>query len=109
MYQLHSPGRGLEVFGGSDHRGLIARGLVVDGGDELSDADILDIATEMEGHPDNVAAALLGGFTTAWLEAESAGCVRHISSGTTGAPDRRGDRCCAGTTGGDGQGARASR
>src|SRR4051794_13068745 len=26
------------------------------------DADVLAIATEMEGHPDNVAAALLGGF-----------------------------------------------
>jgi homoserine kinase len=26
------------------------------------DADLLDLATELEGHPDNVAAALLGGF-----------------------------------------------
>ena len=28
----------------------------------LLDAPILDLATEIEGHPDNVAAALLGGF-----------------------------------------------
>ena len=26
------------------------------------DGDLLALATEMEGHPDNVAAALLGGF-----------------------------------------------
>jgi homoserine kinase len=69
-------GRGLGSSAAAIIAGLlIARGLVIDGADELSDADILDIATEMEGHPDNVAAALLGGFTTAWLEAESAGSV----------------------------------
>ena len=27
-----------------------------------------DVATEIEGHPDNVAAAVLGGLTIAWLE-----------------------------------------
>ena len=34
--------------------------------DRIDDADVLDLATELEGHPDNVAAALLGGFTLAW-------------------------------------------
>lgn len=47
---------------------LLARALVVDGPDRLSDESVLDLATSMEGHPDNVAAALLGGFTTAWIE-----------------------------------------
>lgn len=31
----------------------------------LSDQDVLDLAVAMEGHPDNVAPALLGGFTIA--------------------------------------------
>ena len=34
-------------------------------GEVLTDADLLALATEMEGHPDNVAPALLGGFTVA--------------------------------------------
>ena len=73
-------GRGLGSSAAAIIAGLlIARGLVVDGEDDLTDADILDIATQMEGHPDNVAAALLGGFTTAWLEGESEGEV-HTSA-----------------------------
>lgn len=58
---------------------LIARSLVIDGDIALPDAAILDIATDMEGHPDNVAAALLGGFTTAWLEGHGEGLV-HASA-----------------------------
>jgi len=46
---------------------LLARGLVVDGESLLPDEAVLDLATSMEGHPDNVAATLLGGFTTAWV------------------------------------------
>jgi len=34
-------------------------------GEALSTAELLAIATEIEGHPDNAAAALLGGFTVA--------------------------------------------
>jgi homoserine kinase len=36
------------------------------GSARVDDADVLDLATELEGHPDNVAAALSGGFTLAW-------------------------------------------
>lgn len=54
---------------------LLGRALVVDGGDRLTPADVLDLATRMEGHPDNVAAALLGGFTTAWVETPGAEAV----------------------------------
>lgn len=34
--------------------------------DVLSDADVLRLACEIEGHPDNVAACLAGGLTIAW-------------------------------------------
>lgn len=46
---------------------LVGRALSVQLGApiELSEADVLDLAVAMEGHPDNVAPALLGGFTIA--------------------------------------------
>jgi homoserine kinase len=47
---------------------LLARGLVEEGEELLPDDEVLGLATRMEGHPDNVAAALLGGFTTAWVD-----------------------------------------
>lgn len=47
---------------------LLARGLLEEGEQLLPDDEVLGIATRMEGHPDNVAAALLGGFTTAWID-----------------------------------------
>ena len=47
---------------------LLARGLVEEGAGLLPDDEVLGLATRMEGHPDNVAAALLGGFTTAWVD-----------------------------------------
>jgi homoserine kinase len=37
---------------------------------------VLRLTTELEGHPDNVAACLRGGFTLAWLSAEGPGLVR---------------------------------
>src|SRR5580704_1440580 len=37
-----------------------------DGAGKLPDAALLGLATEMEGHPDNVAACLAGGLTIAW-------------------------------------------
>jgi len=40
----------------------LARALVVDGPATLDDATVLRLATAIEGHPDNVAPALLGGF-----------------------------------------------
>jgi homoserine kinase len=47
---------------------LLARGLVTDGAQRLDDAAVLRLAAEIEGHPDNVAPCLLGGFTVAWTE-----------------------------------------
>jgi homoserine kinase len=43
-----------------------ARALAVGGTDRLDDDGLLRLATEIEGHPDNVAACLHGGFTLAW-------------------------------------------
>jgi homoserine kinase len=45
---------------------LLARELVESGADLLDDFAVMRLATEIEGHPDNIAACLLGGFTIAW-------------------------------------------
>lgn len=44
----------------------VARALTPDGTERMSDHDLLDIASAIEGHPDNAAPAVLGGFTLAW-------------------------------------------
>ncbi|GAA1306327.1 homoserine kinase [Planotetraspora silvatica] len=38
------------------------------GAGDLTDADVFALATELEGHPDNVAPCLAGGLTIAWSE-----------------------------------------
>lgn len=43
----------------------------------LPDEKVLALATEMEGHPDNVAACLYGGFTIAWIDRGAPRAVRH--------------------------------
>ena len=47
---------------------ILARALVLTGSEKMSDEVLLSLASEMEGHPDNVAAALYGGATVAWQE-----------------------------------------
>ncbi len=42
----------------------------------LSDRDLFTLATRIEGHPDNVAAAIHGGFTIAWSEPTGPQVVR---------------------------------
>lgn len=66
----HIPhGRGLGSSSAAIVGGIVlARALVVGGDQLLPDADALALASELEGHPDNVAATLLGGFTVAWTE-----------------------------------------
>lgn len=60
-------GRGLGSSGAAISAGVIAaRGLLA-GLVEMTDADALVLATELEGHPDNVAPALFGGLTIAWM------------------------------------------
>lgn len=71
-------GRGLGSSAAAIIGGLVlARSLVHDGETLLDDDAVLALATEMEGHPDNVAAALHGGFTIAWGRVgEEVGAVR---------------------------------
>lgn len=52
--------RGLGSSAAATVGGLLAGNALL--GDPLSSADVLRLATELEGHPDNAAAALLGGF-----------------------------------------------
>jgi homoserine kinase len=54
----------------------LARGLAADGMERIDDQAALRIAARLEGHPDNVAPCLLGGFTIAWTEAAGARAVR---------------------------------
>ncbi|MDU0349173.1 homoserine kinase [Actinomyces sp. MRS3W] len=48
---------------------MLARGLLSDP-DALPDEEVFRIATGFEGHPDNVAPAVFGGATVAWIEAD---------------------------------------
>lgn len=62
-------GRGLGSSSAAIVAGLVlGRALLGLGEEAFSDARILELATEIEGHPDNVAPALLGGFTIAWTD-----------------------------------------
>jgi homoserine kinase len=46
------------------------------GGHAIPDDEALALATSLEGHPDNVAACLLGSFTVAWVEEQGPRAVR---------------------------------
>ena len=66
-------GRGLGSSSAAIVGGIwAARALVVGGSDRLDDAAALQLAVDLEGHPDNVAAAQLGGLTIAWIEGAAA-------------------------------------
>lgn len=71
-------GRGLGSSASAIIGGLVlARSLVLTGTDKISDEALLNLANEMEGHPDNVAAALFGGATIAWQDLEKGKAVAH--------------------------------
>ena len=60
-------GRGLGSSAAAIVSGILAaRALVEGGAARLSAGAVLRLASELEGHPDNVAACLLGGLTIAW-------------------------------------------
>ncbi|MBO0982893.1 homoserine kinase [Rathayibacter sp. ZW T2_19] len=65
-------GRGMGSSGAAIVSGIMAAKGLLDGVVELDADDLLRIATEMEGHPDNVAPALFGGLTIAWVEPSGA-------------------------------------
>ncbi|MEV0163652.1 homoserine kinase [Nonomuraea fuscirosea] len=66
--------RGLGSSSAAVCAGILAARALADG--ELSDDDVYALATEMEGHPDNVAPCLAGGLTVAWFD--HAGVARMV-------------------------------
>lgn len=59
-------GRGMGSSGAAVVSGIVAAKGLLSGVVDMTDQDLLQIATEIEGHPDNVAPALFGGLTIAW-------------------------------------------
>jgi homoserine kinase len=60
-------GRGLGSSGAAIVSGIMAAKGLLEGVVEIGSNALLALATEMEGHPDNVAPALFGGLTIAWM------------------------------------------
>lgn len=70
-------GRGLGSSAAAIVGGLVlARALVTDGERRLPADELLALASELEGHPDNVAPCLLGGLTIAWSAEGGARAIR---------------------------------
>ncbi|WP_137846293.1 homoserine kinase [Microbacterium sp. 2FI] len=61
-------GRGLGSSGAAVVSGLLAAKGLLAGEVEMGPDTLLRLATELEGHPDNVAPALFGGLTIAWVD-----------------------------------------
>ncbi len=70
-------GRGLGSSAAAVVSGVLAARALTDGGDERMPLDaVLRLASDLEGHPDNVAACLFGGLTIAWTAAGGARAIR---------------------------------
>lgn len=70
-------GRGLGSSSAAIVAGIAAaRALVGEPGEHFGDQDAYQLATDLEGHPDNVAAAMFGGLTIAWIEGAAARATR---------------------------------
>lgn len=70
-------GRGMGSSAAAITSGIVlARALVEGGHERLDDRSVLQLATDLEGHPDNVAAALAGGLTIAWVDGAAADAIR---------------------------------
>lgn len=66
-------GRGLGSSSAAIVGGIAAaRALVEGGADRIDDAAAFQLAVDLEGHPDNVAAAQFGGLTIAWVDGAKA-------------------------------------
>jgi homoserine kinase len=70
-------GRGLGSSAAAVVAGILAaRALSGSGPDKLPDDALLPLASDLEGHPDNVAACLSGGLTIAWTGLDGPRMVR---------------------------------
>jgi homoserine kinase len=61
-------GRGMGSSGAAVSGGVMLAAGLLRPEIELTEQQLLDFATELEGHPDNVAPALFGGLTIAWKD-----------------------------------------
>ena len=61
-------GRGMGSSGAAVSGGVMLAAGLLNGEFEFSEAELLRFATDIEGHPDNVAPALFGGLTIAWVD-----------------------------------------
>ncbi|MBD8605615.1 homoserine kinase [Aeromicrobium sp. CFBP 8757] len=70
-------GRGLGSSAAAIVGGVVLARALVDGGDELlDDAAAFQLTVDIEGHPDNVAAAFFGGLTISWIDGAAASVER---------------------------------
>lgn len=60
-------GRGLGSSGAAIVSGIMAAKGLLEGIVRIDSVRMLELATDLEGHPDNVAPALFGGLTIAWM------------------------------------------
>jgi len=60
-------GRGVGSSGAAIVAGVMAAKGLLEGIVEVSEEELLRIATDLEGHPDNIAPSLFGGLTIAWM------------------------------------------
>ncbi len=63
-------GRGMGSSGAAIVAGILAAKGLLEGIVEMDADALLGLATDLEGHPDNVAPALFGGLTIAWVTPE---------------------------------------
>lgn len=61
-------GRGMGSSGAAVAGGVMLAAGLLSEKHQLSEKQLLQFATEIEGHPDNVAPALFGGLTIAWVD-----------------------------------------
>lgn len=68
--------RGLGSSAAAIVAGLVSANGVLD--NQFTDNEILDMATEFEGHPDNVAPAIFGGVAVSAMQDSQAHCIRFV-------------------------------
>lgn len=73
-------GRGLGSSAAAIVAGVLAaRAVTLGGAERLDDIALLRIATDLEGHVDNAAASLYGGFTISWPRQGEAGTTSGVA------------------------------
>ena len=69
-------GRGMGSSAAAVVAGIVGAWALCPDVDSIDDDAVLRLATELEGHPDNVAPCLLGGATLSWMAADGARAAR---------------------------------